>query len=119
MKNSSSFSHPEVFETLEEEWREDGPAYRSNSNYPKTAAQVVYDGYIRSQRVLYLELRPVQYQPKSRTLRVHSRMTVRVHFVHQSSDNRFHSTSTSPSQFTITEPASFERIVPKLPVKLQ
>ena len=109
-ENSSAFSQPEVFETLEEEWREDGPAYRSNSNYPKTAAQVVYDGYIRSQRVLYLELRPVQYQPESRTLRVHSRMTVRVHFVHQSSDNRFHSTSTSPSQFTITEPASFERM---------
>ena len=109
-ENSSSFSHPEAFETLEEEWREDGSAYRSNSNYPKTAAQVVYDGYIRSQRVLYLELRPVQYQPKSRMLRIHSRMTVRVRFIGQGSDNRFQSTSTSSSQFSTTEPASFERM---------
>ena len=109
-ESTSSFSHPENFETLEEEWREDGPAYSSNRNYPKTAAQVVYDGYIRSQRVLYLELRPVQYQPKSRMLRVHSRMTVRVRFIHESSSNRFHSASASRSQFTPAEPASFERM---------
>ena len=109
-ENASPFSQPENFQTLEEEWREDGPAYSSNRNYPKTAAQVVYDGYIRSQRVLYIELRPVQYQPKSRILRIHSRMTVRVRFIHQGSDNRFQSTSTSSSQFTITEPASFERM---------
>ena len=109
-ENSPTFSHPEQFQTLEEEWREDGPAYRSNINYPKTAAQVVYDGYIRSQRLLYLELRPVQYQPKSRRLRIHSHMTIRVRFIHQGSDNRFQSASTSPSQFTTTEPASFERM---------
>ena len=107
--NSASLSHPEDFQTLEEEWREDGPAYQSSSNYPKTVAQVVYDGYIRSQRVLYLELRPIQYQPKSRVLRVHPRMTVRVHFI-QGSDSRFQSPSPSPSQFTTTEPASFERM---------
>ncbi len=109
-ESSSSFSNPENFQTLEKEWREDAPAYRANSNYPKTAAQVIYDGYIRSQRVLYLELRPVQYQPKSRMLRIHSRMTVRVRFIHQGSNNRFQSTSTSSSQFTIAEPASFERM---------
>ena len=109
-ENPSSFSHPETFQTLEEEWREDGPAYGSNRNYPKIAAQVVYDGYIRSQRVVYLELRPVQYQPKSRLLRIHSRMTVRVRFTHQGSDNRFQSASTSPSQFTTAEPAPFERM---------
>ena len=108
--NAASFSNPEAFQTLEEEWREDGTAYTSNRSYPTTAAQVVYDGYIRSQRVLYLEFRPVRYQPKSRMLRVHSRMAVRVHFVHQSSNNRFQSSSTSTSQFTITEPASFERM---------
>ena len=108
--NAASLSQTEDFQTLEEEWREDGPAYRSNRSYPKTAAQVVYDGYIRSQRVVYLELHPVQYQPKSRTLRIHSRMAVRVNFVHQGSDNRFQSTSTSFSQFTTTEPASFERM---------
>ena len=108
--NGVSLSQTEDFQTLEEEWREDGPAYASNRSYPKTAAQVVYDGYIRSQRVVYLELRPIQYQPKSRTLRIHSRITVRVHFVHPSSDNRFQSTSTSSSQFTTTEPASFERM---------
>ena len=113
-ENPSSFSHPENFQTLEEEWREDGPAYRSSSNYPKTAAQVVYDGYIRSQRILYLELRPVQYQPKSRVLRIHPRMTVRIHFVHQGSDNRFQSASTSSSQFMTIEPASFERMYQNL-----
>ncbi len=108
--SSSSFSHPENFQTIQEEWREDGPAYKSSSAYPKAVAQVVYDGYIRSQRVLYLELRPIQYQPKSRVLRIHPRMTVRVHFRHQGSDNRFQSPSPSSSQFTTTEPASFERM---------
>ena len=108
--NSSSPSHPENFQTLEEEWREDGPAYRSTSDYPKALAQAVYNGYIRSQRILYLELYPVQYQPKSKVLRVHSRMTVRVHFVSQGSANRFQSLSTSPSYSTTTEPASFERM---------
>ena len=108
--NSSSPSYPENFQILEEEWREDGPAYKSTSDYPKALAQAVYDGYIRSQRVLYLELYPVQYQPKSKVLRVHSRMTVRVHFVSQSSANRFHSLSASPSQSTTTEPSSFERM---------
>ena len=109
-ESASSFSHPEDFQTLEEDWREDGPAYRSSSDYPKTVAQVVYDGYLRSQRVLYLELRPVQYQPKSRTLRIHSRMTVRLHFTRQGSGNRFQSLSASPSQFAMTEPAPFERM---------
>ena len=108
--SAASPFHSENFQTIEEEWREDGPAYKSTSDYPKTVAQVVYDGYLRSQRVLYLELRPIRYQPKSRMLRIHSRMTVRVHFVHQGSDNRFQSASTSPSQFATTEPASFERM---------
>ena len=108
--SSTSAFRSENFQTIEEEWREDGPAYKSTSDYPKTVAQVVYDGYIRSQRVLYLELRPIRYQPKSKMLRIHSRMTVRIHFVHQGAANRFQSTSTSPSQFTTTEPASFERM---------
>lgn len=108
--SSASPFRSENFQTIEEEWREDGPAYKSTSDYPKTVAQAVYDGYIRSQRVLYLELRPIRYQPKSKMLRIHSRMTVRVHFVHQGAANRFQSTSTSPSQFTTTEPASFERM---------
>ena len=106
----SSFSSSENFQTLDEEWREDGPAYRSGSNYPTSVAEVVYDGYIRSQRVIYLELRPVQYQPKSRALRIYSRMTVRVHFTYQGSDHRFQSLSTSSSQFTTTEPVPFERM---------
>ncbi len=108
--NFSSPSHPENFQTLKEEWREDGPAYQSTSNYPKVLAQAVYDGYIRSQRVLYLELCPVQYQPKSKLLRVHSRMTVRVHFVPQGTANKFQSLSTSSSQSAIAEPGSFERM---------
>ena len=106
----SAFSSSENFQTLEEDWREDGPAYRSSSDYPTSVAQVVYDGYIRSQRVIYLELRPVQYQPKSKVLRIHSRLSIRVHFTHQGSDHRFESLSTSPSQFTTTEPVPFERM---------
>ena len=108
--SSAASFHAENFQTIEEEWREDGAAYKSTNDYPKTVAQVVYDGYIRSQRMLYLELRPIRYQPKSRTLRIHSRVTARVHFVHQGADNRFQSTSTSLSQFATTEPASFERM---------
>ena len=111
-RSNSTFSpaHSENFQTLAAEWREDGPAYRSSSDYPKALAQVVYDGYIRSQRVIYLELRPVQYQAKSRVLRIHPRMAVRLHFVSRGSASRFRGSSGSSSPSATIEPASFERM---------
>ncbi len=104
-------SRSENFQTLAEKWREDGPAYRTRSDYPKSLAQIVYDGYIRAQRVIYLELHPVQYQTKSRALRIHPRMIVHVHFVNQGQSNTgFQGSSFSPSRATVEEPAPFERM---------
>ena len=42
--------------------------------------QIVYEGYMRSQRVICLALHPVQYSATSRLLRLHPRMVVRLHF---------------------------------------
>ena len=65
-------------------WRENGSAYQSNagnSSYPGLPlARVVREGYIRSQRVIALALYPVQYSPKTRQLRLHSRFTVNIRF---------------------------------------
>ena len=63
-----------------EEWREDGAAYQTGTLFPTNLADIVYEGYIRSQRVICLALHPVQYNSKTRSLRLHPRMVVRVHF---------------------------------------
>ncbi|MCZ6677222.1 MAG: C25 family cysteine peptidase, partial [Candidatus Poribacteria bacterium] len=114
-------SQTENFQTLAEQWLEDGTAYRAGGDYPKSLAKVVYDGYIRSQRVIYLELRPVQYQARSRSLRLYPRMVVRVNFVNRSqSSNRFQPPAASPSQSAVSsrsavaEPASFEQMFQSL-----
>ncbi|MBI1926199.1 hypothetical protein HYR99_18350 [Candidatus Poribacteria bacterium] len=74
-------TNSEDFQTLVDEWREDGDAYqKAASYYPQLLAQIVYEGIIRSQRVVYLELHPIQYQAGSRSLKVYPRMVVRVHF---------------------------------------
>ena len=70
----------EQIQTPTEEWREDGAAYQTGTLFPSNLADIVYEGYIRSQRVICLALHPVQYNSKSRLLRLHPRMVVRVHF---------------------------------------
>ena len=97
-----------------EEWREDGAAYQTGVLFPSNLADIVYEGYIRSQRVICLALHPVQYNPKSRLLRLHPRMVIRVHF-HAAAQGSvstyrasFSQSKMSPSSF-VEEPETFER----------
>ena len=82
--------------------------------FPQVLAKVVYEGYIRTQRVICLALHPVQYNSRSRLLRLHPRMVVRVNF--HATDSNFTSTSrnllsqSGISPFPVSEePERFER----------
>ncbi|MCH8289960.1 T9SS type A sorting domain-containing protein [Candidatus Poribacteria bacterium] len=114
-RNSISTPNPvEEIQTPVEEWREDGPAYRTGGSYPHDLARIVYDGYLRSQRLIYLELHPVQYDARTRLLRIHPRMVVRVHFENQfSRPTPSYDQSSSSSQIysapIVQEPERFER----------
>ena len=69
------------FESNQAEWREDGSAYRTpSSSYPQRLVKVASDGYIRSQRVIILEVHPIQYMPSKRSIQIHSQMTIRIQF---------------------------------------
>jgi len=70
---------PEV-QSIVGKFVEDGVAYQENAFYPKNLAEVVYEGYIRDQRVINVELCPVQYNPKTRSLKFYSRILARVIF---------------------------------------
>ena len=59
---------------------EDGLAYQKNAFYPQKLAEVIYEGYIRDQKIINLELRPVQYNPKTRSVKFSSRILARVVF---------------------------------------
>ena len=71
-------------------WSESGNAYplketntrfAGNRSYPgQPLAQIVREGYIRSQRVIALALYPVQYLSNTRQLRLYSRITVNIRF---------------------------------------
>ncbi|MFQ6042314.1 MAG: C25 family cysteine peptidase, partial [Candidatus Poribacteria bacterium] len=69
-------------QTITGKYDEIGSAYQPSANalYPRQLAKVIYDGYIRDQRVITLELHPVQYHPKRRMLKVYSRLVVKVTF---------------------------------------
>lgn len=96
-----------------EEWREDGTAYKTGALFPSNLADIVYEGYLRSQRVICLVLHPVQYNAKSRLLRIHPRMVVRVHFHSTTTDFVSpHRTSFSQNRMSssfVEEPETFER----------
>ena len=102
---------PEGIRTLVDKWREDGTAYQSRGTYyPQSLAQIAYDGYIRSQRVVLLELHPVQYQPQTRSLKIHPRLVVRVHFDYNTarSDPPTHSGSPSIRPLSAAPPVESE-----------
>ena len=97
-----------------EEWREDGAAYQTGALFPSDLADIVYEGYIRSQRVICLALHPVQYNARSRLLRLHPRLVVRVHFhAMEPFDASIYGSSRSQSSKslapTVEEPDKFER----------
>ena len=62
-------------------WQENGNAYRQREPYPAPPlARIVQDGMLRSQRVVVVELTPVQYLPQARQLRTYSRLTAHLQF---------------------------------------
>ncbi|MBM3240588.1 hypothetical protein FJZ31_30255 [Candidatus Poribacteria bacterium] len=72
----------EDLQTITGKYDESGSAYHSLAStlYPQQLAEVIYDGYIRDQRVITVELHPVQYNPNGRILKVNSRLVVKVNF---------------------------------------
>ena len=110
----------EEIQTFAEEWREDGKAYQTGGIYPNDLARISYDGTLRSQRLITLELHPVQYEARTRTLRTHPRMVVRVHFQSPASTFNLQSPSQSSSSFLtppssrVDEPGQFEKTFRKL-----
>ena len=83
-------------------WKESGSAYQSNAgnfSYPGLPlARVVREGYIRNQRVIALALYPVQYSPKTRQLRLHSRFTVNIRFSYGSQQPQALRSESKPSR---------------------
>ena len=71
---------PDGVDTLVGNFVEDRRFYRRNTLYPSDNAALVYEGYVRRQRVAVIELRPVQYNPATRLLRKYSRLVVQVNF---------------------------------------
>ena len=121
--NTSTFGSEEI----QTHYLESGSAYQDKANYPKQVAAITYDGFIRSQRVIYLELHPVQYHPRSRTLLTNTRLVVRLHFGQKALGSMLtqgalmdHRTSSSDqaSSFSdkvlsfpaVNEPSIFERL---------
>ena len=95
----------EDIQTIIGKYDESGSAYHSLTNalYPQQLAEVIYDGYIRDQRIITVELRPVQYNPNRRILKVHSRLVVKVNF---------DVPAAAPNLSSVLEPGAKERRVP-------
>lgn len=96
---------PNGLDVLADEFTIDSELYRQNIFYPLENAALVYEGYIRHQRVAIVELRPVQYNPATRLLRKYSRLLVKVIF----SSSDFSSYTKSPSQLDRTVDKHFEK----------
>ena len=62
-------------------YEKDLDVYRTDAFYPNEEAVIVQEGTMRDQRVATLSLRPVQYNPVRKVLRVARRLRVRVAFV--------------------------------------
>ncbi len=65
------------------EYVADGEAYSADSLYPGAMASVASAGFIRDQRYIAVQLNPVQYNPVSGELILHSRFTVEIDFLHE------------------------------------
>jgi len=67
-------------EYLADEFAIDNELYRQNTFYPAQNAKIVYEGNFRHQRVVILELCPIQYNPALKLLREYTKLVVRVSF---------------------------------------
>lgn len=65
---------------IEEEYLKDKVSYSSNRFYPKELIRVEKIGYIRDQKVMWLSINPLQYNPVSKTLKTHSAINVHLTF---------------------------------------
>ena len=70
----------EEIQRLEPVYEPDQEVYASTAPYPAEPARLGQPGYIRSQRVVNLELTPVQYHPASGELRLIRRLRARLEF---------------------------------------
>lgn len=75
------YRSPDGIESLREEFFIDKDFYKSNTFYPTEIAKVINTGYIRDQRISVIEIKPVQYNPAFKTLRIHSRILLRINFL--------------------------------------
>ncbi|GIX06033.1 MAG: hypothetical protein KatS3mg115_0436 [Candidatus Poribacteria bacterium] len=66
--------------TLQPTYRSDPVVYGRSGAWPEEAAAVTLTGKVRDQRVGLLEVRPVQYWPRTGRVRYARRLTVRVEF---------------------------------------
>ncbi len=63
-------------------YAKDGGAYATNAFYPADLAVSTGEAHLRDQRVLQLSVRPFQYNPTSRELRVYHTLRVEVSFTY-------------------------------------
>jgi len=61
-------------------YNEDGSVYQSKEFYPSEPVRIGNDGFIRDQRVIIIELHPIQYSPRLREIKLYSNLTIRVDF---------------------------------------
>jgi hypothetical protein len=71
---------PSVGMTQAEEYVEDSEAYGTDNWFPGDTAMITRESTIRDQRVAGVSLRPIQYNPVQRRLRIATRLRVRVFF---------------------------------------
>ena len=74
-------------DTLGDEFAIDKNFYLQNTFYPRENAIIAYEGYIRNQRVIVIELRPVQYNPVTRILKKYTKLVARVNFSSSASES--------------------------------
>jgi hypothetical protein len=80
-------------------WAPDATVYTTNAFYPSQIARVVDLGFMRSQRIVRVELTPLQVNPVTGETRYHPQMQLRVNFRGQTGSGQ-----------AVSEPADFEAI---------
>ncbi|MDA0710112.1 MAG: hypothetical protein O3B73_07880, partial [bacterium] len=71
----------EAYPVSREVYRKNPVIYGRDAFYPDEQAEITREGTMRDQRIALLSLRPIQYNPVRRILRVARRLRVRVQFV--------------------------------------
>jgi len=80
-------------------WAPDAAVYTTNAFYPNQIARVVDLGFMRSQRIVRVELTPFQVNPVTGEMRYTPQAQLHIHFRGQTASGQ-----------TVAEPADFEAI---------